>query len=231
MVFPRYLAQTPTEFLRFPPDGFLPALFAGNPEIPETALLILTDRVPFSKEAAESILGVLKKAAGKFSSLLLDFQRPGISVQQHLAEVLSGKLPCPVGVSEPYAENLSGPVFLSPAPLHIPFAEYAESWNGRELWLDLPPLGESVTVTEQGANSRFLPDSGFPAPFAAESLFCHYGMTVSEDSAVFSFRRTPEDLQVFLEALPKFGVTRTVGLFQEWHKMQETALQKMQSGL
>lgn len=193
--------------------------------LPPGSLLILDDITPIRHQDPVRILDQLweRTQALSCSGVLLDFQRPGIEETAALAEVLTQGLPCPVAVSHCYAGSGSYPVFLPPVPPSEPPEEHFAPWAGREIWLELALEGEEITVTEEGTFFSPLP---FPPQSGSEhyeqSLLCHYRCTVQEDTVRFTLRRTPEDLEALVAESAKFGVTSTVGLYQEFAAYKRT---------
>lgn len=230
MVLPLYLAMTAREMTsaaslpaltgymacHFSPGG--PGLTNLPGDIPAGGLLILDDRMPFQghniPRIAEQLEEILRR--GAFDSLLLDFQRPGIPEEGQLARALEEALPCPVGVSHPYVDYTLGPVFLPPVPPDIPVGNYLSSRKGREIWLEAALDALRLTLTSGGCTAESLPDaqeeaSDIPCP----RLHCRYRGEIRDNAALFTFRRTPDDLRALLEEASRLGVTRAVGLWQE----------------
>ena len=186
--------------------------------LPPGSLLILNDRIPWQGHDPDRIAAQLQEVTESLSchGLLLDFQRPGCPEAARLCETLSRQLPCPVGVSALYAEGLSGPVFLPPVPLQMSVKSYLAPWQGRELWLELALNAEEILLTAEGAATAPLSRWACPAEGHADpNLHCHYHIEPQEDRAVFTLRRTREDLDALLEAAEPLGVTTAVGLWQE----------------
>ena len=149
MALPLYLALTAAEMAGNPhPDNltYMACHFSSGGKglsnlpnvLPPGAILILDDSTPMDGHDPDLIGKQLKDLVQKFrcESLLLDFQRPKNNEQQALAKMLSSTLPCPVGVSEPYAKGLSCPVFLPPVPPDMSPSRHLAPWQGREIWLE-----------------------------------------------------------------------------------------------
>ena len=186
--------------------------------LPEQSLLILNDFTPIDGHDPSVVGAQLRQCVDsmKCAALLLDFQRPGLEETAALIAFLAGALPCPVAVSESYAAELNCPVFLSPVPHHVPLRDYLAPWQNREIWLDLAPDGEVITLTEKGTVTTPLPPGPLPAHGHREpQLHCHYQIELSESQAVFTLWRTREDLEALLEEAEGLGVKTAVGLFQE----------------
>lgn len=230
MGIPIYLAMTAAEFsscgelpentawmaCHFSPYGT--GLSNLPPELPEGSLLIFNDRTPIRGHDPREIADTLQETVERLhcSGVLLDLQRPGCEETAALTRVLVQTLPCPVCVSEPYATELSCPVFLPPVPLLKTAKEYLAPWSGREVWLELALDGATVTVTDTGSTSVPLPPfSQHHCPHEDVQLFCHYGLELDTKQAVFTLKRTKRDLQNLQNAAENWGVTRLIGLWQE----------------
>ncbi len=187
-------------------------------DLPAGSMVILNDRIPFQGHDPQRILVQMQQIVEDFcpTAILLDFQRPQIPTVAAIAKLLAETLPCPVGVTEPYAENLSCPVFLE-APIHRPLTENLSPWEGREIWLDMVPMGGTITV--KADSSDFQP--GFPAfdeeypVFADEALCCRYQTQIGENYIRFLLRRDRQEMSLLIDAGEKLGVTRAIGLYQQ----------------
>lgn len=227
MVLPLYLAQTAGEMAGNPVSGnpaYLACHFSpwgsGLSNIPVLlppgTLLILDDANPWADHAPEMILAQLTQTVEILGceAVLLDFERPGSTGQQHLAQLLTKALPCPVGVSMPYAGGLTCPVFLPPVPPNCPLAAHIAPWQGREIWLEAALNGLTLTLTEAGCSSAPLPC--FPeAGLADDKLHCQYTIETAADTAIFRLWRTQSDLDALLQEAEAAGITRAIGLWQE----------------
>ena len=192
--------------------------------LPKESLLILNDRTPIHGHDWEQIREELESIVEthQCSGILLDFQRPGFDELRNLAKLLTGSFPCPVAVSEPYAQGLPCPVFLPPVPHNVPVSEYLLPWDGREIWLEAALDAIEITITPLGYKAA----PGYPHQngtiFPQDALHCHYHVTVEPDQAVFSLFRTREDLDDLLAEAEALGVTRAIGLWQELFPQQRT---------
>ena len=227
MVLPLYLAQTSLEMagnsLQEHPAYMACHFSSGSPglsnlpvSLPAGAMLILDDSTPMADHDPELIGKQLADAIRQqgCESLLLDFQRLDIPGQRELAKLLTDSLPCPVGVSEIYAEHLSCPVFLPPVPPDKPLRDYLAPWQGREIWLEAALEGITLTLTEAGCSVEPLYD--FPEDgLTEEALPCHYTVETTEKSAIFHLWRTRQDLESLLSEAEALGVTKAIGLWQE----------------
>lgn len=186
--------------------------------LPPGAMVIVNDRTPVCGHDPERIAAQLAELveAHQCGSILLDFQRPDEPQTTAIAEAILRRLNCPVGVSLPYAEGLSCPVFLPPVPPHIPLGEYIAPWHGREIWLECALDGSLITVTGDGSTIMSLPysdDSEYP--HKDTELCCHYKIELSEKQSQFFLRRTSEDLRSLLTMAEGENITHAIGLYQE----------------
>ncbi len=187
--------------------------------LPPDCLLILDDSTPIHDHAPERIASELSGCMEKFqcAGLLLDFQRPGEAQTRELTAHLCEALPSPVVVSDVYAEGLDCPVFLSPVAPDEAMASRLARWQGREVWLDTTMEGLEIVLTEKGAKSATLPHQKYPdCGLEDRLLHCHYRISLSENSAVFTLWRTKSDISAQLEEAEALGVTAAVGLYQEF---------------
>ena len=215
-----YLAMTAGEILEngaFPQRLALMVSRTGLGEIPgwipSGGILLLTDAQPPQPDDFE----LLKRLAreGRFSMVILDFQVHDREENRVFAARAVSELDSPVCVTAEYARTLDCPVLLPPVPLDVPVEEYLAPWKGREIWLEAALDGMTVTVDEKGAHAE-VRMRGQPAEGEREEaqLCCHYSMTLGEN-AVFSLRRTEEDLRRLLEKAEAYGAAGAVGLYQE----------------
>lgn len=228
MGLPLYLARTPWEI---PEDDALHTAYMAchfSPygagletygEIPRCGMVICNDRVPLLGHDPRLIyhqLGLILEQTGA-DSLLLDFQRRD-PADADLVKTLQA-LPCPVAVTELYADCCSGPVFAE-VPMHRPLCDATARWQDRLLWLDVAGNAQRFTVTADGSRSSCLP------PFVPdgichreESLHCSYHIQVFPDRAEFTLFRTKEDLCDLLQEAGQLGFAKAVGLHQELHSL------------
>ena len=188
------------------------------PALPRGAMLILNDRTPIHGHDPERIAAQLQQTMRqqRCECLLLDFQRSGEPETAALVSHILDALPCPVAVSEGYAEGTGCPVFLSPLPADVPLSDHIAPWNGREIWLEAALEGKVITLTEDGAASSPLPRWDTPeGGYQENSLHCHYTISLTDTQAEFTLYRTREDLDNLLAEAEALGITRAVGLYQE----------------
>ena len=230
MALPLYLAMTAAEMSQdklFEPHlGFMACHFspctAGLSNIPQSlpegAMLILNDRMPCTGHSPDFVVRQLADAVSRLGceSILLDFQRPADAESRAMVKSITDALPCPVAVSEGYAKDLACPVFLAPAPLHVPLGDHLGLWQGREIWLEAALCQEVIAVTPKGATDtpQFPPDR-LDGGFLDENLCCRYRTEILESEVRFTLYDTRDSLKKKLEQAEALGVTRAVGLYQE----------------
>ena len=201
MGLPLYLAMTGAEFRSVPHPAFL--ILEPGQMPPPGVLPVITDR--FAPEGQ-----ALTRLCQGRDAVLLDFERSPDADTRELVR----RLPCPAAAPPGYTDT--GPVFLPPAPLHIPPEEYLAPWRGREIWLEAALQKQTVTVIAAGA-VVFPPCTNFDLDggFYSESLCCRFFQEISEDRVIFTLFDTPETLKMKLDRAAELGVSRAVGLFQE----------------
>lgn len=230
MALPLYLAMTAAEFSSvetLPPQvAWMACHFSSYglglsnlpQDLPEGSMVIVNDRIPIHGHDPAVIVRQLHTLWEDLhpGCFLLDFQRPDIPETAAVAQAVTQTLPCPVGITEPYAHGLDCPVFLPPAPLLTPLEEYLKPWQGREVWLEIASEAEIVTVTADGAEIAPAPLKTLESPvFADKKMHCRYHTSVQEDRAIFSLQRDMEQIPDFLETAKALGVTQAVGLYQQ----------------
>lgn len=229
MAIDRYLAMTAAEIASTRPLpchlGYMACHFSpystGLSNLPEKlppgAMLLLTDRTPIHGHDPEVIARQLTDTVERFQCrrVLLDLQRPGDEETARLVRYLLDSLPCPVGVSQPYADGPDCPILLPPVPPDTPLCEYLAPWKGREIWLEAALDSLLLTLTREG--SKAAPAAPIPGEFPHfdAELHCHYRTEVNADRVDFMMQRTGEDLESLLEEAEGSGVTLAVGLYQE----------------
>jgi len=230
MVLPLNLAMTPSEIAT---ASELPERLAwmschfcayteGISNIPETlpdgAMLILTDREGCAGHSPDLVAQQLLDAVAHLhcESVLLDFQRPRDAESGAMEKMIAATLPCPVAVTEAFAEDSAGPVFLAPCPLHVPLSVYLRPWRNRETWLEAALCQEKIVVSKDGTSlTPVYPTQAQNGGFHDRNLHCRYHTAVSHDCITFTLFDTPEDLTEKLAEAYSLGVRRAVGLWQE----------------
>lgn len=233
MAIDRYFAMTAAEIqtnLEFPERiGWMACHFSpygtGLSNLPDSlppgSMLILNDRTPICGHDSNLIIRQLSDTieALDCSCLLLDFQWENHPETKALAEAITKALPCPVGVSHLYAEELDCAGFLPPVPLDVPLAVHLAPWAGREVWLEAALDGLEITVTEQGAKAiPILHSAALDSAMHDDKLHCHYQIQTDGNSAKFSLFRTCDDLNDLVTEAENLGIRRIVGLYQELYK-------------
>ncbi len=222
-----YLAMTAAEMLTcdpLPPKiGWMACHFSPYgtgltnlpKKLPEGSLLILNDRTPIHGHDPQRVFDQLEEMICKFScsNLLLDLQRPCREAAAIIETLQS--LPCPVVTSQLHGENLDTPIFLPPVPLTVTPKTYLASYQGRKIWLELALDTLQITVTTEGSTFLSVPWSDEEMMHQDAELFCHYKVEIAPEKAVFTLKRTKDDLLNLLEEVKTLGVKHTVGLYQE----------------
>lgn len=193
-------------------------------DLPEGSMVIVNDLMPVASHDPERIAAQLTGLVQEqhISHVLLDFQRPGESNTAQIAKAIVEALPCPVGVSQMYADGFECPVFLPPPPLHTPLKDYIESWKGRPVWLELMPDCVTYTITEKGCGKAACKAAG-AFPHFDEPACCRYRTEVSADAIQFTLMRGQAELERLRN---QKEIECFVGLFQEFaqSEAQATAL-------
>lgn len=229
MAIPLYLAETAAEFASNSPKPAHLAWMACHfspygtgltnlpRQLPKDSLLILNDRTPVCGHDPELVSSTLMEIVERLHcrGILLDFQRPDCPDTAAIA-AQAAALPCPVAVSEYYAEALTCPVFLAAPPLHKPLSEYLKPWQGREVWLEAATECIQITVTEKCSIISALHDSqDTKYPHHDAMLHCRYRTEVENDCIRFTLYRGKEELAALLQEAKQHGVTHAVGLYQQ----------------
>lgn len=230
MILPCYLAMTAAEFDSAAQLPEKPAWMAchfscygtGLSNLPRTlpkgSMLIVNDRTPVAGHDPKQIAQQLQQLVEELEieRVLLDLQRPDCEETVKIVAAVTEALSCPTGVAAPYVKGLECPVFLAPPPLHVPLEEYLSPWKEREIWMELMPDAEELTVTRDGCLIRPLTYAQLEEPIHEhEGLCCRYHIQVLEDRAIFTLARSKELLPSFLAQAKELGVTCAVGLYQQ----------------
>lgn len=186
--------------------------------LPRCSMVILNDRVPVWGHHPDRVAAQLGEILEQTEAgcVLLDLQRPGCP--EAVVKALAA-LPCPVAVTEGYAQLADGPV-LAEVPMHRPLEDARKRWPGRELWLDVAANVQRITVTGTGCRLDSLPP--FPPDGIVHReprLHCSYCIDTQPDRAVFTLFRTKEDIEQLLQQAEELGFTGAVGLHQELHDL------------
>lgn len=187
--------------------------------LPEDSLLMVDDITPIHGHDPEIITRQLIQCRELWNlhGILLDFQRLENPETTELVQYLSKALPCPLAVSEGYADAADLPIFVSPVPPSTSLQEHLSKWTNREIWLDISTWGELLTLTEEGCKAISLSPWEFPEEgFSEERLHCHYKAEQTSSGIRFTLWRTQDDLSGFLEEAQSLGIVNAVGLYQEY---------------
>lgn len=235
MTLPIYLAMTAAEMssrtplpehcaymaCHFSPYGTglsdLPA------ELPEESILIINDRIPVANHDPQQILKQINTLLKQTSicAILLDLQQKGCKQTQAIACAIAENIHLPVGVSEHYATGLSCPVFISAPALHVPLSQHLLPWSGREIWLDAALNASRYTIRQSGCSQEACSCAIESFPLQDQGLHCHYRIQRESDAVIFTLQRTSEDLQELLAEGQNLGVTKAIGLYQEYEQAKQ----------
>lgn len=231
MALPLYLAMTQREIADVSLAGrtaYMACHFAAYGkgladipgQLPPESMLILDDRMPVWDHDPGLVTEQLHMAVDALgcSCVLLDFQKPGEPLIKDITRSIADALPCPVAVTEAYAEAAGCAVLVS-APLpNQGLSPKSEVWRGRELWLEAAPETLRYTVTEAGSCREWVTELPEAFPQRDDRLCCGYHVEVFDDRAVFTVGRNWESLQKLMTQAEKMGFTRAVGLYQQLGK-------------
>lgn len=186
--------------------------------LPEGSMIIVNDRTPIHRHDPSLIAEQLTQLqeALRPACILLDLQRRNTAEAVTIVQQVTDALPCPVGVSECYGQDLECPVFLPPPPLHLCLEEYLEPWKNREIWLEAATDASVITLTAQGAHIEEAELCPLESPnFTDPQLYCRYQITLEENAARFTLQRDKEQLAEMLAHAEGLGVTQAIGLYQQ----------------
>ena len=183
--------------------------------LPSDSMVILNDRIPYRGHDITLIANQL--AALPCGCILLDFQDMDFDTAQTLCAEIIRSAAVPIAAAAKYAANLPCAVFLEAVEAdRDPLLELSP-WKGREIWLDVSPGIINYTITPKGSARSI-------GSIPAKQEFIHpepdfhsrYTIQVLEDSAEFTLWRSMEDVESILHDGRKLGITKAVGLQQEW---------------
>lgn len=185
-------------------------------QLPPDSLLILNDRTPIHGHDPSRIARELNDTIERFQcpGLLLDFQNPGCTETMELTRHLTETIRCPIGISPQY--HMGNAALFLPAPTtHKPLSQYLAPWKGQTIWLETALSGQTITLTQEGA--QIVENAvNSPLPHHTDAkLHCHYHIQIEESRLTFQLWRTREDLQALLDEAENLGVKLAVGLYQE----------------
>lgn len=187
--------------------------------IPQENMMILNDRIPYRRHDSDLIARQL--AAIPCECLLLDLQKTPEPEARDLIENILSRVTVPTAVPARYAPGLSCGVFLDAVDAdQDPFAA-AKDWPGRDIWMDLTPGIVNYRVQKEGSSrTRLIRSTPICPSHKDESLFCRYTLELSDVEASFTLWRDAGDAAEILRQGQKLGVSRGVGLYQEWSNYQ-----------
>lgn len=242
MTLPIYLAMTKAELGRcstLPPHcAYMACHFSPYGtglsdlpiELPKESLLIINDRIPVSghdpKQILTDLTALLEECS--VSAILLDLQRKNCEQTKDIVQAIVENLPLPTGVSEYYARDLQCPVFVGAPPLHKPLSEHLKPWTGRELWLDVAMIASRYTVRPSGCTQEECSCTTEPLPLQDQKLHCHYRIQKEPDAITFTLQRTGQDLQALIAESETLGVTKVIGLYQEYEQYKQWGVEHRQ---
>ncbi len=230
MFLPIYLAMTGqeiTQFGRFSStlcyfachfSSTSPGLSGLPPTLPANTILCIDDSTPIEKHDPALITTQLRDLLKKQHpiGLLLDFQRPNNPHTPSMIEAILKCSSCPVAVSHIYATEFNCPVFLPPVPLRTDLSAHLRPWSGREIWLELAPDNEIVTISTDRVSIQPVQSIPFDDTYIRDiPLLCHYSIEIKQDCIAFSIGRTAEDLVELQKEAQKLGVSKFIGLWQQ----------------
>ena len=228
MPIPCYLAMTGGEFFR---ADELPEKIAWMAchyscygtglsnlpiQLPEGSLIIVNDRTPPCGHDAELIAQQLLQLYDDLHPVgfLLDFQRAETLENREVIHAVIAQLPCPIAVSDLYAQDSTGPVFLPPPPVDIPLSKYIAPWVDRPIWLEVGLQTTVFTVTEEGCSEALGVHAPLPSPTLEDPiLHCKYHWLLNGRSAVFTLQRTKTEINAILETAE--GIELAIGFYQQ----------------
>ncbi len=228
-----FLAQTAAEFQQKLPANAQKAWMACHfspygtglsnlpTVLPAQSMVIVNDRMPVAGHDPEKIAEQLRRLVQKFDigHVLLDFQRPGEPQTAAIAKAIAETLPCPVGVSEQYAQGLERPVFLPPVPLHMPLQDYIAPWQNRGVWLEIAPACTTYRITESGC-SQVVSNATGQFPHFDSQTCCRYHIEMQTDAICFTLHRGWEELALLRQ---NETVECFIGLYQEFAQPEAQA--------
>ena len=186
--------------------------------LPQGSMVILDDRYTPDVHDMETVKNQMQELCRhlKPACILLDFQRPKNPKAAEIAHALISILPCSVGISQQYAHGFTCPVLVDCPHPSSSLQSSVAAFAGRELWLELAPEQQRLTLTETGCHitEEALSQLSTPHFFDAETASC-YHWTLSQKKATFYVQRDLDCLQKLLLQAEKLGITRAVGLYQQ----------------
>ena len=183
--------------------------------LPAGSILIVNDRVPVTEHDPAQIAKQLYDAVRRLRAfgVLMDLQIPDNPRTAQIVKSVCSTLPCPVGVSEAYAADLSCPIFGAP-PIEYPLEAYFQNNKSRPLWLEAFQETAYLTITASGctrSNEEILSGKSF----CDEILQCKYQYKIQKDRVLFHLSRQAEDIPGYLRKADRLGIEVAIGLYQQ----------------
>jgi len=219
---PQFPAKTAFMACHFSPYGT--GLSNIPSSLPEGSILILNDRTPISGHDPELIAYTLSEAVEVLAckGVLLDFQRPNSPETSRLCQHLLSELPCPIAISDLYAEEMDCPVFLSACPLTSTLQQHIEPWKNREIWLEVAIEAATYRITQNGCEySQDIYSPQYEPFFEDRDLHCCYHLETKDDAVCFHLWRTMENIHATLEKAENLEVNRAIGLYQQFSNIEK----------
>lgn len=184
--------------------------------LPPNSLLIVNDRVPVVRHDPQLVARQLLNAVQKMRlfGVLMDLQIPENSQTAQIVQQVTSTLPCPVAVTEAYADGLSCPIFGAP-PVYTSLKNYKESKKDRPLWLETFQETTLLTISSTGCKAS----AGDPLSgkhFFDEALHCKYQFCINKEYAHFTLSRQVDDIPGYLQLAASLGIDIAVGLYQQF---------------
>lgn len=186
--------------------------------LPPGSILLVDDSMSIEGHDPQAVTQQLEDIVRCFSpyAILLDFQNPPTTAGIEMANTILHSISCLVAVTKPYAASLNCPVFLAPPPVNMPLGKYLEPWKTREIFLEVTSDCLQFTITAEGCKVISFPTDTTPNTSQQDlRLHCHYHVDVFPDRAVFTLRRTREDLLDMAQEALELGVLGTIGFYRE----------------
>ena len=96
-------------------------------------------------------------------------------------------------------------------------AQHVTPWAGRELWLEAVTDIRTAVITESGCTRQAAaPPRADAVWFEDPAFHCRYCWHADDRQAVFTLERTAKHIPSLLEEAEKLGITRAVGLYQQY---------------
>lgn len=184
--------------------------------LPPGSLILLDDSDPIDTQDPNRVVSQLLQLCRSQApaGVVLDLQRQKTKAAETMVRTIAKALPCPVAVTEDYANITHGPVLVS-APIHLPLPQVIAPWQGRQIWLDLP-FGKQTVLGKE--ISPITPLEGEDFPHYDKFLHCRYKTEPTPRGIQFTLCRTGQMLPQLLQQAAQLGICKAIGLYQEYKK-------------